>query len=66
MSVPPLAGAECGFRGELGLIPTTYGAKQGYSQKRTQLHKRLPAYLAWGCFPACNPVESLQTPGYAS
>jgi len=39
MSVPPLAGAECGFRGELGLMPTTYGAKQGYSQTLSQLFK---------------------------
>jgi hypothetical protein len=25
MSFPPLAKAECGFRGEFGFIPTTYG-----------------------------------------
>ena len=27
ISFPPLAMAECGFRGEFGFIPTTYGTK---------------------------------------
>jgi len=27
ISSPPLAIAECGFRGEFGFMPTTYGTK---------------------------------------
>ena len=32
MSFPPLAMAECGFRGEFGFIPTTYGTKTRFGK----------------------------------
>ena len=58
MLLPPLAIAECGFCGELGLTPTTYGTANGTNTSGTD-YSRGPSATPTGHWVVAQSVPYL-------